>query len=250
MTIRRLYVLLALGGAFAAVPALGYLLPVNAILRRVATQREEQALRTFEVRGTFTVSGEPAQALATAIGQPMTGTDLSLAALLMVKTPRRCRFELMPPGVAMPDRPAVVSRPDKLIGSKGLERVPAAVALVRGVCALLGERIEPHVLALTGVSIGDVYLGRFNGRIAYVLGARPSESKAQAWIDKQSFQPLRLIAPLAGPALSDVRLLDYGFPPGGEAFPRTVEVWESNELKARFSIDKLVPNPRISDTIF
>jgi hypothetical protein len=252
---RRLRILLALGSALAALPALGYLLPVTGILKRMASQREEQALRSFEVRGTLMVSGEPARSMATAIGQPLTGTDLSIPALLLAKTPGRCRLELLPPGVAAIDRPAVISRLDKLVGSRGLDQIPAAAALVRGVCTLLGERTGPdrtwsQALAQAGVSLGDVYLGRFNGRIAYVLGARPSELKPQAWIDKQSYQPLRLIAPLAGSALADVRLLDYGSPAGGEAFPRAVEVWESNELKARFTVDKVVPNPKIPDSVF
>ncbi len=255
---RRLRGLVALVLALGAAPALGYLLPVTGILKRLASRREGLALHAFEVRGTFAMSGEPARAAAAATGLPLIGSELSLPAFLTVKTPGRCRLELAPPSIAVSGRPAVVSRQGKLVGSKGLDRVPAAGALVRGVCALLGERAggaEPdrawaQALARVGVPLRDVHLGRLSGRIAYVLGARPSEAKPQAWIDKQSFQPLRLVAPLTGAGLADVRLLDYGSSTGGDGFPRAVEVWEAKELRVRFTTEKVVPNPKIPDSIF
>ncbi len=258
MTRRRLRALAAIAGLLGAAPALAYLLPVRGILKRLANRREALALHAFEVRGTFAMSGEPARAAAAAAGLPLTGSELSLPALLVVKTPGRCRFELAPPNAPVSSRPAVVSRQGKLIGSRGLDRVPATAALVRGVCALLGERAGgaeadrawAQALTAVGVPLGDVHLGRFSGRIAYVLGARPSEAKPQAWVDKQSFQPLRLVAPLTGAGLADVRLLDYGSPTGGDGFPRAIEVWEAKEMKARFTTEKVSANPRIPDSIF
>jgi hypothetical protein len=258
VTGRRARAIAVLVCALGAAPALGYLLPVTGILRRLASRREELALHAFEVRGTFAMSGEPARAAAAAIGLPLIGSELTLPALLLVKTPGRCRLELAPSGLAVSDRPAAVSRQGRLVGSKALDRVPAAAALVRGVCALLGERSGGagpdrawgQALARVGVPLRDVYLGRLSGRIAYVLGARPSEAKPQAWVDKQSFQPLRLIAPLAGASLTDIRLLDYGSPTGGDGFPRAVEVWEGKELRARFTTEKLAANPKIPDSVF
>jgi hypothetical protein len=247
----------ALLAALAAAPALAYLLPSSGVLKRLAQRRGELALSSLEARGTFSMGGEGARAAAAATGLPLTGSELSLPAILSLKMPGRCRLELTPPDLAEADRPAAVVREGKITGLKGLERVAAAQALLRGVCALLSERpggpepdrVYAEVLSRLGIGLGDVFLGRFGGRIAYVLGARPSEKKPQVWVDKQTFQPVRIVASFAG-ALVDVQLLDYGAPTGGDWFPRAVEVHEGGELRARFVTEKVVPNPRIPDAVF
>ncbi|HEX8909868.1 MAG TPA: hypothetical protein VF805_11735, partial [Anaeromyxobacteraceae bacterium] len=97
--------------------------------------------------------------------------------------------------------------------------------------------------------LSDVALGRVGGRAAWVLGGRPQEARPQAWFDKQSFQPARLVAPLGGPT-RDVRLVDFGSPVGGEAFPRAIEVWSGGALEARFTLERLWQNPRLPDAMF
>ena len=247
----------ALAALLSAVPALGYLLPVTGILKRLAQRREDLALGSLEVRGTFLMGGEAAKAASQATGIALLGSELSVSAIVSIKMPGRCRLELAPPDLSDADRPAVVVRQGKVTGAKGLERTAQAQALLRGVCAVLGERpggAEPdrpyaEELARMGVALGDVYLGRFGGRVAYVLGARPQERKAQVWVDKQTFQPVRVVSTFAG-TLFDVRLLDYGSPVGGDWFPRAVEVHEGGELRARFATEKVVANPRIPDAVF
>jgi hypothetical protein len=99
------------------------------------------------------------------------------------------------------------------------------------------------------VALGDSTLGRFNGRIAYVLGGRERDTKPLAYVDKESFQPVRLVA-REGNALLDVRLLDYGSPSGGDWFPRAVEVWEKGTLRLRLTAEKVTPNPKLPDVLF
>lgn len=239
-----------------ALPAAAYLPPASAILRRAAQRREELHVAALEARGTFALSGESAQQVAAALGAPAPAGELTLPAVLTLKAPGRCRLELAPERVAASDRPAVSLRAGRVLGHRGLEAVPAARALVEGVCALLGERTGPEAeralaqgLAARGVALSEVALGRVGGRVAWVLGGRPREGRPQAWIDKQSFQPIRLVAPLGGPT-RDVRLLDFGAPVGGDAFPRAVEVWSGGALEARFTLEKLWLNPRLPDAVF
>ncbi len=254
---RRGRIAAVLAALLAAVPALGYLLPVTGILKRLAQRRENLALGSLEVRGTFFMGGEAGKAASQATGIPLIGFELSAAAIVSIKMPGRCRLELTPPDLSDADRPAVVVRQGKVTGAKGLERSAQAQALLRSVCAVLGERpggAEPdrpyaEELARLGVPLGDVYLGRFGGRVAYVLGARPQEKKPQAWVDKQTFQPVRVVSTFGG-TLFDVRLLDYGSPVGGDWFPRAVEVHEGGELRARFVAEKVAANPRIPDALF
>lgn len=243
--------------ALWAAPALGYVLPVSGILKRLGHRREELSLASMEARGTFTLPGEPARAAAAALGLPLAGAAFSAPALLTFKMPGRCRLELSPPDLTESERPFAVVKAGQLAGARGLDRVPAAAALLRGLCALLGQRPggpEPdrpyaQELSRLGVPLADAVLGRFNGQVAYVIGARPAEAKPQAWVDKQTFQPLRVVFQ-AGGALADVRLLDWGSPTGGDWFPRAVEVVQGGALQARFVTEKAAANPKVPDALF
>lgn len=256
LTGRRPRLALALLALWAA-PALGYVLPVSGILKRLGHRREELALASMEVRGAFTLSGDPARGAAAALGLPLTGTELSAPALLTFKMPGRCRLELSPPDLPEAERPAAAVKAGQLQGWRGLERVPAAAALLRGLCALVGQRPggpEPdrpyaQELSRLGVSLAVAVLGRFNGQVAFVIGSHPAEAKPQAWVDKQTFQPLRVVFQ-AGEALADVRLLDWGSPAGGDWFPRAVEVHQGGALQARFLTEKAVANPKVPDALF
>jgi hypothetical protein len=239
----------ALAGTAAA-----YLPPATAILKRVAQRREEQKLTALEVRGRLAFSGAAAERVRAALGSLAPGEG-GLAAALFVKAPGRCRLELVPEGTPASQRPAVSLRAGHVTGHRGLEGVVAARALVEGVCTLLGERgggAEPERglaqrLADRGVDLREVSLGRQQGRVAWILGGRAHEAKPQAWIDKQTFQPVRLVTVQGGTA-RDVRLLPGGA--SGDRFPASVEVWSGGQLEARFATETVTPNPRLPDALF
>lgn len=244
--------------AAVATPAAAYLPPATAILRRAGQRRAEVGLSAAEVRGALVLSGETARRASAATGLPLPGTELTAPAVLLLKAPGRCRLEIAVEGTPASGRPAVSLRAGRAVGQRGLADAPALHALVEGVCALLGdkgsgaadaERSIARRLAGQGIALADVALGRLNGRVAWVLGGRPRDARPQAWIDKQSFQLVRLVAPLAG-AQRDIRLLDFGSAVAGDAFPRAVEVWSGSELEARFTAEKLTPNPKIPDAVF
>jgi len=239
-----------------ALPAAAYLLPGRGVLKRLSQRRELQALAAVEVQGTLSLLGEAAAA-GPGLGLAGSTAEASGPALLTIKLPGRCRLDLMLPGAAPADRPAAVLRPGKLGGTRGLERQPAAAALVLGLCALLGERpggAEPErawVQALTslGVNLDEVSLARAGSRAAYVLGGKGGDDRPLAWVDKQTFQPLRLSASLAG-TRQEVRLLDWGSSTGGDLFPRAVEVWAGGQPRLRFTTEKVVANPKVPDALF
>ena len=259
---RAIRALAAAALAAAALDAAAYLPPSGAILKRVAQRRSDLALASIEVRGTATLPVEAARRLGLPGAATAPGAEVSVPALVAIKIPGRCRLELLPDGVAPAERPAVSQKAGRMAGHRGLETVPAARALVEGLCTLLGEKLggaaEPErplaqALAARGVAVGEVGLGRLGGRIAWVIGGRPLEQRPQAWIDKQSFQPVRLVAPLAGAAAGatqDVRLLDFGSPVGGDQFPHALEVWVGPQLQLRFTAERVTPNPRIPDVVF
>ncbi|HUL61187.1 MAG TPA: hypothetical protein VLU43_18050 [Anaeromyxobacteraceae bacterium] len=249
---RRLAAAVALA---LSLPALAYVLPVPAILKRAGARRADLSLDALEVTGTLQAEGDAAARIAAAAGIRAAGARVALPARVDVKVPGRCRLEVAPPDAAEADRPYVSVRDGK-VGGRGLDAIPAAVALVRATCALLavqtsGEADQAYGEALSrrGVALDDAELGRFNGRIAYVIGGRARDARPLAWFDKESFQPVRLQAPEAG-ALLDVRLLDWGSPIGGDWFPRAVEVWDRDTLRLRFTTEKAAANPKLPDALF
>ena len=92
-------------------------------------------------------------------------------------------------------------------------------------------------------------MGRFNGRIALVLGGKEADHRPLAFVDQETFLPLRLVTQ-AGPARPDVRLLDWASPTGGDWFPRAVEVWEGAALLLRFTTERASANGKLAETLF
>lgn len=230
----------------AGLPALAYVLPPSAILRHLAQRRAALSLASLEVTGTLEAEGPAAERLGGGGGR------FTSPARFLMRVPGRCRLELSPPGTADAARAFVAVRDGKVTGRGGLEQVPAAVALVRDACALLavtaGETSGPYAASLgrRGVALTDASLGRFDGRLAYVLGGRARDARALAFVDKETFQPVRLVAADG----ADVRLLGWGSPAGGDAFPRAIEVLERDALRLRFGTGRVAANPRLADTLF
>ncbi len=253
--IRRSAAALAL---VAALPALAYVLPVPGILKRVGERRAALELASLEVTGTLVAEASAAGTLAAVLGQRAPGAPVtaSVPARLAVKVPGRCRLELAPPGAPEGQRPFVAVRDGKVAAGGGLDQLPAAVALVRGVCTLLavptaGDASTAYAAALSrrGVALTDASLGRFDGQIAYVIGPRPADAKPRVLVGKDTFQPLRLLADEGG-ALRDLRLLGWGAPTGGDWFPRAAEVWLGDRAELRFTTERAAANPKLAELLF
>jgi hypothetical protein len=237
-----------------ALPTLAYVLPVPGILRRMGERRAALQVDALEVRGTLAVRGAGAERVAALTGQRPAPGEATAPARFLAKVPGRCRLEIVRPDVAEGDRPFAAVRDGKLTGA--LADLPAAAAFVRGACALLagptaGDATDVYASALTrrGIALGDAALGRFDGRIAYVIGGRSKEPRPVLYVDKDGFQPLRLVA-AEGPDLQDLRFLGWGSPMGGDWFPRAVEVFSRDALSLRFSTERASVNGKQPEALF
>jgi hypothetical protein len=246
----RLAAFAALAAAVAlSTPALAYLLPTAAVLRHLGQRREALGLATLEVAGTLQAEGPSADRLAAALSRGP--GPINVPARFLLKVPGRCRLEVL--GATPAESPFLSLRDGKLSGQGGLEADPAAAALVRALCTLLatstaGDASGAYSAALgrRGVALADESLGRFDGRLAYVIGGRTREAKPLLYVDKDGFQPLRLVAAEEG-GLEDVRLLGWGSPTGGDWFPRAVEVAQGSALRLRFTTGRATPNPKLPE---
>lgn len=252
---RAAAVALALG---AAAPAAAYILSVPGILRRMGEKRAALSLEALEVTGSLAAKADSPDALPRGPGVAVVAGQATAPASFRMKVPGRCRLELVAPDAPESSRPYVALKDGKISGAGGLERLPAAVALVRATCALLathvaGDASEAYgaALAKRGVALGEASLGRFDGRIAYVVGGRANAKEARPllYVEKDGFRPLRLVAQEGG-AWYDVRLLGWGSPTGGDWFPRAVEAWTGDTLRLRFTTERTVQNTRIADAVF
>jgi hypothetical protein len=244
------YVLCA-AAVLMAMPAGAFVPPASSILKRTAQHRGELHLSSVEVRGTIAWSGPAAEQMRAA------GVDPArpMPATFQMKVPGRCRLELAPDGTPPAQRPSISLRGGRVTGARGLQDVGAARALVESVCALLGEHGTPSEpergiaqrLGERGVDLQQTSLARYQGRVAWVIGGKPQDGRAQVWIDKQSFDPVRFISPVSG-AVRDVRFLAAGS--ASERFPQAIEVWSGGQQEARFTADVVTPNPKLPDTAF
>ncbi len=134
--------------------------------------------------------------------------------------------------------------------------MPAAAAAIRAACALLAAPtagdatpVYSATLGRRGITLAEASLGRFDGRLAYVIGGHEKDAKPMLFVDKDGFQPLRLIT-AEGADLVDVRFLGWGSPTGGDWFPRAVEVWAKDALSLRFSTERATANPKLPEALF
>jgi hypothetical protein len=237
----------------ASLPAAAYVLPPAAVIKKAAERRAALEVTSVEATGTIELRGAALARLGALA--PPGGAALTLPARVLVKTSGKARLELLPADAAEGERPAVGVRDDKLSGRGGLEATPAAGALVRALAALLAApggaegKAFGDALVRRGVKLDDATLGRFNGRIAIVLGGKASDARPLAFVDKETWMPLRLLFQEGGARL-DVRLLDWASPNGGDWMPRALEVWDGAALLLRFTTEKASANPRLPDSLF
>lgn len=235
-------------------PAWAYVLRSDAVVEKMADRRLELQLQSMRAHGTLYLEGEQAKKAASALGQQLIGDRLQLSATIHYKMPGRCRVELEPG----PDgvRPSV-SNVNGQLRSAGVE-LAALEAIARYACPVLyqrggpdGERAVNSFMRNLGVDARTVKLGRAGGGVAYVVGGKPRDTgKPQLWVDKDRFQPVRVVAARAEGGPREVRLVDYSSPVGGEWHPRIIEVRQGELHLGKFVAERVEPNPKIDDAIF
>jgi hypothetical protein len=103
----------------------------------------------------------------------------------------------------------------------------------------------------------DVYtssLGRFHGRLAYIVGAQyPDETVPQLWIDKNTFKPFRWII-FGGTLENREDLLEFRFFEWRQVdkiwYPMRIEFYQGENLVRMIQVDEIRVNPRFADKLF
>jgi hypothetical protein len=105
-----------------------------------------------------------------------------------------------------------------------------------------------------GVDMSVTSLGRFNDRIAFILGARyPDESVPQLWFDKETLLPFRwlLIRPAEDgmPRRTEIRFL--GWQKSGELhFPQAMACYRDEQLVSEVRVEAVTSPAEVPDALF
>ena len=113
---------------------------------------------------------------------------------------------------------------------------------------MLSER-----LTILGIDITVSSLGKFNDRIALIIGAEyPDQTAAQIWVDKETFQPQRLIIPSADDdrsGIMEIRYIDWQ-PIGKTWYPMQIEFIQNGMTVRAVEVSHFQINPHFSEDIF
>jgi hypothetical protein len=170
---------------------------------------------------------------------------------LYFKYPGRFRSEMNAGGlrkvhVRGPDGVLVIMD-DKIMGeSEGpLDRFSAP---------FLHKRQAPlaQELAELGIDLGTVTLGRFEDKVAFVIGARyPDETVPQLWIEKDSFRPIRFIpGGRDGAPAGEIVYSDYRSVGKRGEYPARILFYERGNLVRMNVMESLEVNVEVDDALF
>jgi hypothetical protein len=113
--------------------------------------------------------------------------------------------------------------------------------------------LQDHLDRL-GVDVTVSSLGRFQDRIAFVIGSEyPDESRPQVWVGKDTFIPFRWVLTgedAYGPENRlEVRFLKWRLVDRAW-YPMHIEFYQNAILKREIHVDSIEVNPLFSDNIF
>jgi hypothetical protein len=104
-----------------------------------------------------------------------------------------------------------------------------------------------------GIDVSVSSLGKFDDRLALVIGAEfPDETAPQIWVDKETFQPQRLIIPSADADRSSIlefRYTDWQ-PIDKIWYPMKIEFIQDGTIVRTVEVSNYQINPNFSEDIF
>jgi len=116
------------------------------------------------------------------------------------------------------------------------------------------REILQHKLNWMGVDTAQSSLGRFQDRIAFVIGAQyPDESRSQVWVDKETFRPIRrLIIPATAagePAVLEIQYLNWQLF-SNNWYPSRITFTANGRLVREIKVTGVQVNPTFPGDVF
>ena len=108
-------------------------------------------------------------------------------------------------------------------------------------------------LTAAGVDLSVTSLNRHAGRIAWVVGASPTDTEVrpQFWVDKESFLPMRWVLFEGKKNPRKVEIWYHGwFKQGNSFFPKRVEFYADGRLFREIRVEKVSPAKALPAKLF
>ena len=109
-------------------------------------------------------------------------------------------------------------------------------------------------LPMVGVNVSISSVGRFQGKLAYIIGAQyPDETVPQIWVNKETFRPFRWI--ITGNAKEgakdslEVRYLEWR-EVDNTWYPMRIEFFRNHELSREILVQNIRVNPLLPQELF
>ena len=114
---------------------------------------------------------------------------------------------------------------------------------------MLAER-----LSAAGIDVSISSLGRFEGKIAFVVGGEyPDETRSQVWIEKETFRPLRWILK-SGSAENPNGTLEFRYKNWQQfdtaVYPMQIEFVQDGILVRQIQVDTVTVDPVFVENLF
>ena len=141
-----------------------------------------------------------------------------------------------------------------VIDGKAADETESRYDLYKDIILVRSRKLLQDRLSLLGVDITVSSLGRFQGKPAYVLGAKyPDETSSQIWFDKDTFRPFRwIIMSRTAESLEDnleVQYLEWQ-KVGKIWYPMHIEFLRNDILVREIHVQNIKVNPSFSNKLF
>ena len=245
MTTRRLVLVGTAAALLASSTALAFRPSAGWLFGQAAERSRSRGSNTLTVEATTTIYDEKGRAIVAAAperlilawpGKLRRELEVDGGATLEVRADGKLTTQ-QPGAAAKSGRAGVDLLAEMMTSSSSMDINGTARGLLNGVKAL---GVNPEIVAY----------GRFDGRVAFLIGSKPWETdKSQVWLDKDLLVPLRVVS-TAGGVVVDIRYLGWGSPVGGSWYPQVVEIWQDGRLVRRTVTENLERNTAVAAATF
>lgn len=184
------------------------------------------------------------------------GGKLEVPSLLFLEVPDKFRLEVSVPQ----EKRILVSQGERSVSLIANRITPEDKAelrqklIFRDLVLLPSTSKVLRLLREEGINTGIVALGRYQGKIAYIIGAQEGEEKVpQLWVDKERLIPLRFIGRVIIEGVVkriEIIYQDYRYLSGGLAYPFLVEFHIDGKLTQCFRVKEIYENPKLGKGFF
>jgi len=191
--------------------------------------------------------------IATIFDEDFGFEDIEVSEVIYLKFPDRYRLDINFPY----EKKSIISHKGKsviIVGGEAISDMPDEENVFLEFFVIQSVDKIFEFLHSKDINTERMGLGRFDGKIAYIIGAKEGETNfPQLWIDRDTFLPTRFMVEKNNEDSAvtyEIRFSNYRHIDGKLWYPSTIEFLYDNRLIMRYQTEKVVVNTYIPDDLF